>query len=163
EHARLRLEAINRLREGKPGLAAELLAEADRASPPVSGALNGDLFTALRDLDDLFGTVLEVFAKGKYYWVPLEQIDVLVMNKTRFPRDLLWYPARIETRGGPKGEVFLPVLYPDSHEHPRNEIKLGRETDWKPIENGKVLGLGRRDFLVDDQTVSILEWRQLEV
>ena len=40
--------------------------------------------------------VLEVFARGSYFWVPLEQIDSLAMSAPRVPRDLIWAPARLE-------------------------------------------------------------------
>jgi type VI secretion system protein ImpE len=44
EHMRLRLQAVNRLREGRPAEAAELLAQAAEATPAVSGQLNGQPF-----------------------------------------------------------------------------------------------------------------------
>jgi type VI secretion system protein ImpE len=163
EHVGLRLEAVNRLRENRPAEAAALLARAEAAGPgPLRGQLNGKPFETLRDADDLFGTVLEVMAHGTYYWVPLEQVVALAMNAPRFPRDLLWVPARLELEGA-RGDVFLPALYPGSHEHPDPAVKLGRGTDWKSAEGGPVLGVGLRTFLVGEDPVSLLEWRQLEV
>jgi type VI secretion system protein ImpE len=160
---RLRLEAVSRLRGGRPAEAAELLARAGEAAPALRGQLNGKPFTSLRDADDLFGDVLEVLSQGNYYWVPLGQIDTLAMNPPKYPRDLLWAPAHLEMRGGPAGDVFLPVLYPGSHEHPDDQVKLGRMTDWKSAEGGPVLGVGRRMFLAGDEEFSLLEWRQLEL
>jgi type VI secretion system protein ImpE len=160
EHVRLRLQAVNRLRENRPAEAAELLAKADAANAHSAGKLNDKPFSSLRDCDDLFGPMLEVMAHGNYFWVPLEQIHSVTMNPPKFPRDLLWIPARLETEGA-TGDVFLPALYPGSHEHPDNQVKLGRMTDWKPSEGGPVLGLGGRTFLVDEDAVSLLEWREL--
>src|SRR5439155_17031224 len=80
EHARHRLEAVNRLREGRAAEAAELLAKANAEAPVVSGKLNGKPFEGLRDFDDLFGTVLEVLGNGRYFWVPLEQVATLAMK-----------------------------------------------------------------------------------
>ena len=62
EHVRLRLDAVNRLRENRPAEAAEALARANGAIPPFSGQLNGKPFILLRDVDDLFAGVLEVMA-----------------------------------------------------------------------------------------------------
>jgi len=163
EHVKLRLEAINHWRDNRMAEAADLLRKANATAPPVKGVLNDTPFEILRDWDDLFGTVLEVMAKGKYFWVPLEQIETLAMNGPRFPRDLLWFPARLELHDGPKGEVFLPALYPGSHVHPDLEVRLGRKTDLKPLEEGAVLGLGMRTFFVDDETLTLLDWRMLEV
>jgi type VI secretion system protein ImpE len=159
----LRLEAVRQLREQRGAEAAELLARAEAATPPVRGLLNDRPFATLRDCDDRFGTVLEVFAQGVYYWVPLEQVEGLALNAPAFPRDLLWLPARLTVREGPSGEVFLPALYPGSHEDGRDPVRLGRESDWAGAASGPVLGRGARTFLVEDDAVGLLEWRQLQM
>src|SRR5262249_36182544 len=130
EHVRHRLEAVNRLREGRAAEAADLLAKANAEAPSVSGRLNGKAFDGLRDLDDLFGTVLEVMAQGRYYWVPLEQVEAVAAKPPQVPRDLLWLPARLDLRDGATGEVFLPALYPGSHEHADAKVKLGQASDY---------------------------------
>jgi type VI secretion system protein ImpE len=162
DYIRVRLEAVNRLRAKRPGEARELLEQVNTASPPLQGQLNDKPFTLLRDCDDLFAGVLEVMAHGNYYWVPLEQVVSVTMKPPRFPRDLLWVSARLELRDA-TGDVFLPVLYPGSHEHPDNQIKLGRSTDWKGAEGEPILGVGLRSFLVGDDAVSLLEWRHLQI
>lgn len=160
EHVRHRLQAVNRLREGDLAGAAERLAAANEASPAVHGKLNDKPFAELRDCDDLFSHVLEVMAHGNYYWVPLEQVEILAMNAPKVPRDLLWVAARIELEGV-AGDVFLPALYPGSHEHPDPQVQLGRMTDWKAPEGGPVLGVGSRLFLADEDEIGLLEWREL--
>jgi type VI secretion system protein ImpE len=163
EHLGPRLEAVQRLRANEPAEAAKLLDQVNEAAPPVRGLLNSKPFDMLRDADDLFGPVLEVMAHGDYYWVPLERVDSLGINAPKFPRDLLWLPAKLAVREGPAGDVFLPVLYPGSHEHPDSQIKLGRATDWKQAAGGPVLGVGLRTFLVGDDAHNLLEWRELQV
>jgi type VI secretion system protein ImpE len=159
-HVAARLEAVNHLREGRPVEAATALAKA--TGPDLRGRLNDKPFDGLRDGDDLFGDVLEVLAHGAYYWVPLEQVVSLTMNAPRFPRDLLWFPARLEMQGA-AGDVFLPALYPGTHEQADEQIKLGRATDWKNSEGGPTLGVGLRTFLVGEDAVTLLEWRRLEM
>ena len=66
----------------------------------------------------------------KYVWLPFEQIKRLHIMTPKRLRDLLWVPATLEAHAGPVGEVFLPVLYPDSHRHADERVKLGRITDW---------------------------------
>jgi type VI secretion system protein ImpE len=163
ESVRLRLEAINRLHENRSGEAALTLARATEKEPPVRGLLNQKPFDSLRDCDDVFGAVLEVMSQGNYYWVPLEHIDTLAMNAPKHPRDLLWAPARLEVRDGPAGDVFLPALYPFSHEHSDDLVKLGRMTDWKGGEDGPVQGVGLRTFLMGDDAITLLEWRELQI
>jgi type VI secretion system protein ImpE len=163
EHAKLRLEAADRLREQHWAEAADLLTRADEARPPVQGLLNGKPFTSLRDADDLFASVLEVLFQGSYGWVPFEQIESVALKTPQFPRDLLWFPARLQMRDGTKGDVFLPAIYPGSHEHPDDLIKLGRTVDWPEKESGTVLGVGARLFLVGDDDVPLLDWRELQI
>jgi type VI secretion system protein ImpE len=162
EHVHWRLEAVNRLREGLPQEARQCLEKADEAMPAIQGQLNDRPFTSLRDCDDVLAGVLEVMAQGFYYWVPLEQIEMLTLNAPRFPRDLLWMSARLELADS-GGNVFLPALYPESHEHPDDAIKLGRATDWKESPDGPVQGVGVHTFLMDDEAIGLLEWRKLEM
>ncbi len=129
----------------------------------MRGRLNGKPFEHLRDADDLFGSVLEVLSQGAYYWVPLEQVASLAMSAPRSPRDLLWAAAHLDVRDGPEGDVFLPALYPGTHEHADDAVKLGRATDWKGGEAGPVLGVGLRTFLAGDDPITLLDWRELEI
>jgi type VI secretion system protein ImpE len=158
----LRVQALNQLRAHQLKDALELLQQADDA-PPLKGTLNKKPFVSLRDCDDVLGTVLEVMAHGDYYWVPLESIASLAMNAPKYPRDLLWIPARMELHDGGAGDVFLPAIYPMSHEHSDPQVRLGRITDWKPTAGGPTLGIGARMFLAGDNESSILEWRELVI
>ncbi len=162
EHVRLRLEGLERLRAGHMAEAAESLAQAAEASPMVKGQLNDKPFDDLRDCDDLFGTVIESFGQGNYFWVPLVTVSSIAMIAPRFPRDLLWVKARLETEGA-SGQVFLPALYPGTHEHADEQVKLGRQTDWTGDENGPVIGRGLRMFLVGEETSTLLEWRDVQI
>lgn len=161
EHVQLRLEAIKQLRGGNPASAQQALDEARAKAPTVTGTLNGKPFKSLMDGDDILGTVLEVMAKGEYFWVPLEAIATIAMNPPRFPRDLIWAPARLETHGSESGEVYLPALYANSFSHAEDEVKLGRTTDWVETENGPVTGRGGKVFLMDEETIPLLGWREL--
>jgi type VI secretion system protein ImpE len=163
EAVTLRVQACNALRGKQFDEAAGLLRRADKATPPIKGTLNGKPFELLRDCDDLFGPVLEMLAHGDYYWVPLEQIDTLTVTPPEFTRDLYFARARVEMRSGPSGDVFLPALYPDSHLHDDDQVKLGRSTDWIDSAPGPVRGAGHRTFLCDDDAISLLEWRQLQI
>lgn len=161
DHVAKRLEAVSRLREGNGAEALKLLAEADGAVPPLRGKLNGKAFEGLRDCDDVCSHIFEVMAQGKYFWVPMEQVASLAMKAPRFPRDLIWMPARIDLHDGASGEVFLPVLYRGTHEHADDPVKLGRAHDWKGGDGTPVLGAGPRIYLAGDDDVPLLEIRDL--
>jgi type VI secretion system protein ImpE len=117
----------------------------------------------LRDCDDTLATVLEVFAQGHYWWVPFEQIQILAINPPRFARDLLWLPARLITREGLDREVYLPTIYPGTHEHSDDQVRLGRKVDWQPLANGLMRGIGSKIYLAGDHDVGLADWRELQV
>ncbi len=162
EHVTLRLDANDRLQAGDAAGAADLFARADAAAPPVTGSFNGEPFGSLRDADDRFGPVLEVYARGKYLWVGLDQVDAVVCNPPKFPRDLFWLPAKLMATSGEVGDVFLPALYPGSAEHADEAVKLGRTTAWADGD-GPAVGFGTRLLFRGEDAVPLLDLRQLEV
>ena len=162
-HIRLRLDATMNALRTSPEQTKELLDMAGQCTPTVSVNLNGKIYQSLRDADDLFNTVLEVMAQGKYYWVPLEQVESLAMNPPRYPRDLYWFPARLALKNGPSGEVFLPALYPRSHAHPDELVRLGRKTEWRGEAGDPIFGTGLRLFAADEEALPLLEFRELQV
>jgi type VI secretion system protein ImpE len=162
EHLRLRLAAVQQLREKKFEEAALNLERAIEATPAFPGFLNEQPFQSLRDEDDIFSGVLEVMALGRYFWVGLEQIHLLTVSPPKFPRDLLYLSAHLELEEE-SGDVFLPTLYPGSHEHPDDMVKLGRLTAWKEHDGGLSLAVGLHSYLRDDEPISLLEWRELKM
>lgn len=163
EHVRVRLEAVTCLRSGRPADAAPLLERANESLEQLEGYLNGIAFKGLRDCDDLLAGVLEVFARGAYYWVPLEQVFQIVIQPPKLTRELLWLPAQLQLVDGEEGGVFLPALYCGSHEYADDKIRLGRQTDWKATDGGPTLGAGLKTFIAGEEGVPVLEWRHLAI
>ena len=161
EHIRLRLQGMSKLADGAAGEANEAFQQANSQLPDLKGSLNDQAFDSLRDGDDCLGSVLEVFSKGQYFWVPLEQVQFITMNVPRFPRDLLWIPAHLEMQTGDAGSVFLPALYPGTEQENDPQLKLGRLTDWRG--EAVVRGVGVKTFFVGSAESSILDWRKLEL
>lgn len=161
EHVTLRLDAINRLREGNTAEATALLHKAAEATPPAKGTLNGKPVEGVRDCDDVLSGVLEASNHGHYFWVPLEQVVALKVTPPKFPRDLCWVTGHMELAGS-VGDVFLPALYPFSHEHADEAVKLGRQTDWLGAGDDPVRGAGLKLFLADEDAVPLLEWKEFQ-
>jgi type VI secretion system protein ImpE len=162
DHLRHRLAAVNRLREGHVAEALEEVEKAEAAMPMLSGEIDGKPFSLVRDCDDLFSGVLEVMAGGQYFWVPLERVEAIVKEPPKTPRDLIYAPATLELKDS-AGPVFLPALYPNSHAHADDAVRLGRATDWISTEGGPVLGVGLREWLFDDEARGFLDWRELTI
>lgn len=155
EHAKLALQALVAVRDGKPEDAAKLLADADAARPELKGTRDGTAFVGFRDLDDLSAGVCEVFtSNGNYYWVPFETIETMEFRKPTRPKDLHWRSVKMSVAGGPDGEVYVPATYPGVHTM-ADEYKLGRTTSY--ADGPPVRGSGLREFLVGDASVTVLE------
>lgn len=161
EHVRARLAGLMKWTDGAVAESSEAFQLANSQLPVVKGSLNDQPFEGLRDGDDCLGSVLEVMARGHYYWVPLEQIQSVTMSAPRFPRDLLWAPAHLEMQAGDNGQVFLPALYPGSYLESDPQIQLGRLTDWRG--DTVMRGVGLKTFFVGAEESSMLDWRKLEI
>lgn len=163
-HLECHLEASIRLREGHPSEAAELLEEAQRQRPAVAGTLGDQPFDDMRDIDDLTASFFEVLtSNGKYYWIPMERVELIEFHGPVRPRDLLWRRAHMVVRGGPDGEVFLPTLYAGSHAQTDDRIRLGRMTDWRGGDGAPVQGIGQRMFLIGQEDRAILELERITI
>jgi type VI secretion system protein ImpE len=164
ERLKRHLEASIRIREGQPGEAAPLLQQAEAQRPPLAGTCNGRPMDDLRDMDDLCASFFEVLTStGKYYWVPMERVELMEFVAPKRPRDLLWRTVHMVVRGGPDGLVFLPALYAGTHNESDDRLRLGRMTDWRGGDGGPVRGVGQRTFLVGEESLSILELEQITV
>ena len=137
------------------------------APPPVSGKLNGSSFTTMEDGDPRIGARLEIFAAGQYTWFPLEQVASVHMEPPKRLRDLLWPSARVQTseaaRGIDLGDVILPAIAPLTWQHPDGQVRLGRVTEWRALDDGTAVPLGQKMLLVDGEEFPFLEIRELEI
>lgn len=137
------------------------------APAAVSGTLNGAPFRTLTDADPRIGARLEVFAGGRYLWIPLEHVASIRMSAPKRLRDLLWPPAVVRTgpgfRGLELGEVLLPALAPLSWQHPDETVRLGRVTEWNELEDHREVPSGQKLWLVDGEEFPLLELRELDV
>jgi type VI secretion system protein ImpE len=160
---RLHLETAVSLRGGDATKAVELIRQADEQRAPIAGTCDGTAFDDIRDLDDLLGPICEVLtSNGKYFWIPWERIDRIEMRPVETPFDLLWRPTHMEVRGGPDGEVFIPVLYVGSHKETDTALRMGRGTDWRGEDQALVRGIGQRMLLVGEEDKSLLDINTIE-
>jgi type VI secretion system protein ImpE len=132
------------------------------------GTINGEKFRSIEDIDPRIGPRLEVFIAGEYVWLPFAHIGSLTMGPPRFLRDLLWASASVTAgpamEGKEFGEVLMPILYPFSASHGRDEVRLGRETDWIPAKEEPLeIPYGQKLFVLDEErSIAILEIRSLQ-
>jgi type VI secretion system protein ImpE len=162
DHVRLRLEAITHLAKGEHPDARCKLDEANALVPALAGTLNGKPFESVYDADEQFGTVLEVFGTGGIYsWVPFESVASLTMNAPKNPRDFVFRAAHLILTDGVEGDVLLPGLYPQTHNHPDDEVKLGRAIEWVRAGGDMSRGAGGKLFAVNDDFQPLTEWTEM--
>ena len=170
-HVTLRKEALQAWRGGDQALAGKKLDEAAIESPAVVGAAGERPFSSVRDSDDLLASVLEIFAGGRYLWLPFEKIRSLTIAKPQHVLDLLWVGAEIEDADGERASVHIPALYFGSSASGKDAIRLGRSTEWNENE-GTARGQGQRILLASftgspggetEEEIPILALRSLRI
>jgi len=161
-YAAFHIEAVNHLRESRFDELEDVLTKSQGLYEAPKGERDGNPFESFTDGDDLIGPFLEVFFQAEYFWLPLDQIKRLEIRPPRTLRDLIWTPASIELYVKSLTDVFVPVQYFGSHQHPDDLVKLGRMTDWKTVGQGTLLGAGQRTFFADEAECPLLEIRKIE-
>src|SRR5262249_17090466 len=158
-------KALGQIGAGDFTEARALLDRAAEECPVLNGTLDGEPLQNFRDADDLINFVMEVFLQGEYIWLPFEQIRSIEISTPAHLRDLIWTQARIQTIGEAEaftGEVFIPVLYANSHLHENDQVRLGRMTDWRRLGEEVYAGAGQRLFLAGEEEKAMLEIRAID-
>ena len=146
------------LRAGDTEEAARRGAEAEELRPRVAGLAADTPFDDFRDADDLHAGFLEVLTTtGKYFWIPTERVASIEFHPPRRARDLAWRRASISVTGGPDGDVYLPAIYDTNKPDISDEFLLGRATDWIGPEEGPMVGIGQRVFLMGEDATGIMD------
>lgn len=156
------LTANNRLREGKTDEAREILDKVEEERPALACTVNGTEMSDFRDYNDATSSILEVFIKDSYVWVPIEQVVSIKFFEPKSLRDLFWIQAELETDNGTNGEVFLPTLYEGSFKSDDDQVRLGRMTDWRDAGSEIYLGEGMRVFWMDGSDRPVLDLKTVE-
>ena len=137
------------------------------APAPVAGTLNGRPFLSIEDADPRLGARLEVFAGGRYLWLPFAHVAAVRIEAPVHLRDLRWLPARIATNESVRdmelGEVLLPSLTPAAWRHEDAALRLGRATDWDELPDGDYAPIGQKMLRVDDELVPLVDVRDLVI
>ena len=141
--------------------AAQLRQEAFELAETSSGDLDGHPFQWLADADSRLGPIFEIMLNGNYYWVPISQIQQIIINPPTDLRDLVWLPVHCTWQNGGEGHGFTPTRYPGSENSSDSAIQLARKTIWEEPVNGIYRGLGQRLLASDQDDFPLLDVRKL--
>src|SRR5258706_6442922 len=89
--------------------AQELRDRALEAAPAVAGHINAAAFEWVADADPRLGPILEAIIEGRYFWIPLSNINQIKIDKPVDLRDVVWAQAKLvwlygRSEGGRVGE-----------------------------------------------------------
>jgi type VI secretion system protein ImpE len=159
---KIRMEAFH----ADPEMQARLIRQAlelEFNRENLNMVLNGEHIKSLCDGDEVLGPILEVFAQGEYFWIDIQSVQLLETQTPKYPRDLIWLPARLET-ATESGNVFLPMIYHGSSADEDVSLRLGRSTDWTEIGSLFNRGIGLKEWYVDDvKAIPLIDFRSLEL
>jgi type VI secretion system protein ImpE len=163
KHAARRWLAVKALRQARPEDAVNHIDAADRVSPEFWGFIDGQEFRGLRDADDRFASVLEVFLGGEYFWFAWEGLRKVTLAPPAVLLDQLYRPATLTLKDGSEVACHLPMAYPASY-RAEGAFALGTETDHVCPDGGPTRCVGGKLLLVGDGAeVSLAECRMIEV
>jgi len=160
-HARHRLALDRRLLSGDHDVASRHADAADRVSPELHGYVDGQEFTGLRDLDDRFASVLEVFFGKSYVVLPLERLNRIRLLPVVGVADSVYRPAELRSIDGQVWRCVLPLTYPYSHEF--GNFALGYETDCTENDSTAVTATGARVWYFGENEGPLSECRQIDL
>ena len=93
------------------------------------GVCNGQAFGDLRDVDDLTAPFFEVLtSNGKYYWIPIERVELIEFRPPERPRDLFGGEPTWSFAAVPTARSSARAL-PGSAADPDERFRMGRMTD----------------------------------
>lgn len=134
---------------GKGAESVALRDEAFEAAPTTPGRIDGAEFGWLADADTRLGPVVEAIIEGKYYWVPMERIRRVAVEKPVDLRDTVWAPASFLWVNGGHAFALIPSRYPGSESAGSDGLCLARKTEFSETPEGQVIGLGQRMWAGD--------------
>lgn len=172
----LLIQALKLTADGRHQAAAELRERALEAAPATSGTITVETrragpepessqvaFEWLADADSRLGPVLEAIVNGRYYWIPLQRVQRVVVEAPADLRDVVWMPAHFVWANGGDNVALLPTRYPLSHQSPDPLIRLARKTEWEEAAPGTFLGQGQRLLAADSGEFALMDVRSIDL
>jgi type VI secretion system protein ImpE len=161
-HAKRRWNAARAVEAGDPDRGVRWVDRADAATPEVRGFVDGREFVGLRDGDERFASLFEVFAEGRYLWVPFEQVRAVVLHPAAGVLDIAYRPAELRLTDGRQLDVVLPLVYPLSAES-GDDFALGEAVDWTTEGAGPVCAFGAKVYFLGEEELPLGQVRMLEI
>lgn len=129
--------------------------------PTTADPEEGLAFEWIADADMRIGPVLEAIVNGRYYWIPIENIQSVELEAPVDLRDLVWTPATFRWKNQGEAVGFVPTRYPGSSQVADDEIKLARSTQWETPAEDLYVGRGLRILATDVEEFPLTRIRRI--
>ena len=159
----LSIQALKLSAEGQYLKSQDLRDRAFELAPAISGSIDGTVFDWLADSDPRLGPVLEAIIEGCYFWVPLQRIRSLNIEKPVDLRDVAWIPAHFTWTNGGESYAVLPARYPESYKNDDPLFALSRKTAWQDCGNGFFLGIGQKTLTTESSDYALMDIRNIQL
>lgn len=159
----LLVESLLEAGRGHREQADALRAQAFDAAPACCGTLDGQAFEWIADADMRLGPVCEAIVNGRYYWIPFQQLERIVLDAPEDLRDAVWMPAHFQFGNGGEAVGLIPTRYPGSESDPNPMIRLARRTEWLQAGEGVYHGLGQRVLATDRGDFALMDLREIRL
>ena len=142
-------------------IAEKFLQQAFNDAPACAFTINGSTAAWIADGDSRLGPVCETFVNGKYYWIPFNKIQQIIIEAPQDLRDLVWIPASITLTDFSLHYGFLPSRYVLSYAQGNDQLSLASLTEWASIDECNWAGFGQKVLVSDQAEYPLLAARNL--
>jgi type VI secretion system protein ImpE len=158
----LAFQALKLTAEGQYIKSQELRERAFESAPAISGSIDGTSFDWLADSDPRLGPVFEAMIEGRYFWVPIQRIRSVAIEKPVDLRDVVWIPAHFTWTNGGESYGVIPARYPESYNNNDPLFALSRKTAWQDFGKGLFLGIGQKTLATDSSDYALMDVRSIQ-
>lgn len=157
----LLVQALKLTAQGEYSKSQQVRVQAFEAATVTSGVIDEQPFEWFADSDSRLGPVMEVIIDGRYLWVPLENINTIVIDEPTDLRDVVWLPAHFAWHNGGENYVLIPSRYPQSYLH-EPLLALSRKTEWQDCGVDLFLGLGQKTWATNIDEYPVMDIRSIQ-
>lgn len=158
----LSIQALKLTAGGQYTKSQDLREQAFESASAISGNIDGTAFEWLADSDPRLGPVFEAMIEGRYFWVPIQRIRSVDIEKPVDLRDVVWIPAHFTWTNGGESYGVIPARYPESYKADDPLFALSRKTAWQDCGNGLFLGCGQKILTTESSDYALMDIRSIQ-
>jgi len=142
-------------------------AEAGAGTLTVAADDASATFEWISDGDSRLGPVFEFISGGRYGWLPFAGLRAVRLLPPEGLCDVVWAQAEVTLEDGRTQYGLVPARYPalagQAFADLPDGVKLGRMTDWQPLQGETYAGVGQKMWMTDQGEYALLDIRSVEM